>query len=412
MRQFLILALLLVPAWAAAQQAPTDDSTPSMEDRIKALEAQVKELQSAPAAAPAPGNKASGTTEVIVETPHEGPRSIISAIPGVPKIFLPDIGIAGDFAFERDSLPPSDPRFSTANRQPRIRDGQAVFFSPIDPFANAQFTIDIPENGAANISEAWVYFKKLPLSATARLGRFAPVFGLLDTQNTFQLATMNRPNSLAQYLGAGGLTATGAAFDDYIANPWDLNLKINATVARGDMFGGRANTQDMSYLGTLDYSRDLFTSGSLQTGVSVAQAPSPFNDYEMLYDPYAQFIYQPNERHVLTISGEGMFAERNNLGSQNFKAGFYAYIDYGFKLRYHVGFLADVADLPGNAPGSGTNLPAGRQLSLAPNATWFVSDNTRFRLQYTHTTPLQTEHADEIVSLQLTFSLGNLKQLN
>ena len=342
---------------------------------------------------------------------HEGPRSIISAIPGVPKIFLPDIGVAGDFAYERDSLPKSDPRFDPTKRQARIRDGQIVMFSPIDPFANAQFTVDLPETGPANISEAWVYFKKLPLGATSRVGRFAPVFGLLDAQNTFQLATLDRPYSIADYVGAGGMTATGAVLDDYIPNPWDLNLKANFTVARGDLLGGTTNTMDLSYLGTLDYSQDIFTSGSLQTGVSMAQAPSPFGGYETLLEPYAQFIYQPNERHVLTVSGEGMLAERRNLGNQDFKAGFYAYVDYGFALRYHVGMLVDVADLPGATPGS-PPLPTGRQLSLAPNATWFVSDNTRFRLQYTHTTPLGIERPDEKVSLQLTFSLGNLKQLN
>lgn len=343
---------------------------------------------------------------------QEGPRSIISAIPGVPKIFLPDIGVAGDFAYERDSLPKSDPRFDPTQRQPRIRDGQIVMFSPIDPFTNAQFTIDLPENGPAAISEAWVYFKKLPFGTTARVGRFAPVFGLLDVQNTFQLAMLNRPASIADYTAAGGLTATGASLDYYVPNPWDLNVKANVTVARGDLLAGATSTMDLSYLGTLDYSRDLFTSGSLQTGVSVAQAPSPYGDFETLIEPYVQVIYQPNERHVLTVSAESMLAERRALGNQDFKSGFYAFVDYGFNLRYHVGFLADVADLPGETPGSTPVLPRGRQLSLSPIATWFVSDNTRLRAQYTHTTPLGSERPNETASLQLTFSLGNLKQMD
>src|ERR1700685_3147017 len=92
----------------------------------------------------------------------ENGHIVIPAIPGVPKIFLPDIGIAGDFAFERNNLSKTDPRYSASDQQPRIRDGQVVFFSPIDPYTNAQFTIDLPENGPANIEEAWVYFNKLP----------------------------------------------------------------------------------------------------------------------------------------------------------------------------------------------------------------------------------------------------------
>src|ERR1700733_7731985 len=83
---------------------------------------------------------------------------ITPAIQGVPKIFLPDIGIAGDFAYEQSNLPRSDPRYSGSPKQPHFRDGQVVFFSPIDPFTNAQFTVDLPENGVANIEEGWLNF--------------------------------------------------------------------------------------------------------------------------------------------------------------------------------------------------------------------------------------------------------------
>src|ERR1700722_19648040 len=85
---------------------------------------------------------------------------VIPAIPGISKMFLPDIGIAGDFAYERQNLQKTDPRY--VSEQPRIRDGQVVFFEPIDPYTNAQFTVDLPEDGVANIAEAWVYFNKLP----------------------------------------------------------------------------------------------------------------------------------------------------------------------------------------------------------------------------------------------------------
>ena len=56
--------------------------------------------------------------------------------------------------------------------------------------------------------------------------------------------------------------------------------------------------------------------------------------------------------------------------------------------------------------------PYGKQLSFGPNATWFISDNTRLRLQYTHSTALGSDRPEEKVTLQATFSLGNLKQLD
>jgi len=332
---------------------------------------------------------------------NESGQIIVPAIAGVPKIFLPDIGIAGDFAYERHNLPKTDPRH--VSEQPRIRDGQAVFFSPIDPYTNAQFTIDLPENGSANIEEAWVYFNKLPGSTSVRVGRFLPRFGLLDLMNTFQLPMVDRPNAIGNYLSPDGLVSTGLEFNSYIPNPWDWNLKLNLNAVRGDTLGG-AGDLDLTYLATIDDSIDLFTSGSLESGISIAQGPSPLGRSETLEEPYVQIQYAPTQRKIWTWTTEGMLAQRHGLGSDDDKEGFYTFLDYNFALRYHVGGLVDLADQ--------AVAPYGRQLGLGPNATWFISDNTRLRLQYTHNTPVGGERPEEKVTLQATFSLGNLKQLD
>lgn len=329
---------------------------------------------------------------------------VIPSIPGVPKIFLPDIGIAGDFAFSRDNLPETDPRYSASGQQPRIRNGQVVFFSPIDPYANAQVSVSIPEGGSADIEEAWVYFNKLPGGAGLRVGRFLPQFGLLDLLDTFQLPMADRPNAIGNYLGSDGLNATGAEVNAYLPNPWDWDLKLNLSASRGDALGGPADTTDLAYMATVDYSRDLFATGSLESGVSVAQGPSPFGRYETLEEPYLQIQYSPTQRRVWTWSAEGLLAQRHGLGSEDGKSGFYTFLDYNFARFYHVGLLADWADQAA--------APYGRQLSFGPNVSWFVSGNTRLRLQYTHTTPVGPLEPEDKVTLQATFSLGNLKQLD
>jgi hypothetical protein len=331
-------------------------------------------------------------------------RIMIPAIPGVSKIFLPDIGLAGDFAFERNNLSKTDPRYAASKQQPRIRDGQVVFFSPIDPYTNAQLTVDIPEEGAANIEEAWVYFNKLPGDTAIRLGRFLPQFGLLDLQNTFQLPMVDRPNAIGNYLGSDGLIATGAALNFYIPNPWGLNLKTDLSAVRGNLLGGSSDTLDLAYLATIDYSQDAFTTGSFESGMSVAQGPSPEGRSETLVEPFMQIQYAPTQRRIWTWSAEGMLAQRHGLGAQNNTQGFYTFLDYNFRLRYHAGFLVDVADQ--------ATAPYGKQLGLAPVFTWFLSDNLRFRAQYTHTTALDTMRPEDKISLQVTFSLGNLKQLD
>ncbi len=333
---------------------------------------------------------------------NDAGQVVVPAIPGVSKMFLPDIGLAGDFAFERQNLQKTDPRY--VSEQPRIRDGQAVFYSPIDPYTNAQFTIDLPENGPAVVEEAWVYFNKLPGNTSIRLGRFLPRFGLLDTEDTFQLPMLDRPNAIAEYLSPDGLNGTGVEFNAYIPNPWDWNLKLNVNAVRGDTLQGPSDTTDLAYLSTVDYSQDIFTSGSLESGFSVAQGPSPYGRSQTLIDPYIQFQFARDQRHIWTWSTEGMLADRNGLGQEDNKGGVYTFLDYAFNLRYHTGLLLDLADQ--------AEAPYGKQLGIGPNATWFVSDNMRLRLQYTHETALGSEKPEEKVSLQATFSLGNLKQMD
>jgi hypothetical protein len=90
------------------------------------------------------------------------------------------------------------------------------------------------------------------------------------------------------------------------------------------------------------------------------------------------------------------------------KRGIYTLLDYNFRLRWHAGALIDIADVPG--------VPRGTELALSPILTYFVSDNTRLRFQYTHTTATRAANgplrAADLVYLQATFSLGNLKPLD
>ena len=317
-------------------------------------------------------------------------RIVIPAIPGVPKMFLPDIGIAGDFAYERQNLQKSDPRY--VSEQPRIRDGQVVFFEPIDPYTNAQFTIDLPENGTANVEEAWVYFNKLPANTSIRVGRFMPRFGLLDLMNTFQLPMVDRPHALGNYLSPDGLTSYGPEFNAYVPNPWDWNLKLNTNIVRGDTLEGRRGHDRPHLSGDPGLFTGSFYIGIFESGVSVAQGPSPLGLSETLEEPYIQFQYAPTQRRIWTWNTEMMLAQRRGLGSDNNKNGAYTFLDYNFNLRYHVGFLMDLADQ--------AVAPYGKELGLGPNATWFLSDNMRLRCQYTHTTALGGQKPEEKVTLR------------
>jgi hypothetical protein len=338
----------------------------------------------------------------------QGQGVIIPSIQGVPKVFIPDIGGVGDILFRQSDLHQGDPRYNPSADQFVPRDAQLIFFSPIDPYTNAQISIDKPNDGAFNIEEAFLVFNKLPWGLNLRVGQYRTVFGLNNELDTFQLPMVNRPDAIAQYIGADGFVTPGVDLSSYVPNPWGLDLKADLNVVSPQnttAFDHRnGQTFDFAYIGSLMYSRELFGSGSLLGGFSMAGGPGAGSGGQSyLEDPFLQIQYAQDQRHIWTWSAEGMLAERANVGDHGVKRGIYTLLDYNFWLRYHAGVLLDAWDVP--------NVARGTQFAASPILTYFVSDNTRLRLQYTHGTASGPQRAADAVYLQATFALGNLKPL-
>jgi hypothetical protein len=339
--------------------------------------------------------------------PEEAARGVIvPSVQGVPKVFIPDIGAVGDFTLRQSDLRHGDPRYSPADDQFRVRDGQIILFSPIDPYTNAQISIDKPDREAFDIEEAFLVFNKLPWDLTVRAGQFRPRFGLINETDTFQLPMVERPQALAQYIGGDGFVTPGVNVSGYVPNPWDADLKADVNMLTGhntEAFNrNEGQTFDFLYMGSLAYSRDLFRTGALSTGVSAAGGPGP-GGQTYLQDPFVQVQYAPSQRQIWTWYLEALLAERQGVGDHGLKRGFYSLVDYNFWLRYHAGLLVDMADRPG--------VPSGTEVGVSPILTYFVSDNTRLRLEYTHRTGSGPERAADFFYTQATFSLGNLKPL-
>src|SRR5579863_2366475 len=284
----------------------------AMNHRMEALEARVKNDPAktgstesspppgvTPAGEPLPANPPAGVTlgsavKKLMPGPVMGPTSlapgyanaepggqgvIVPGLEGVSKTFIPDIGAVGDFTFRQSDIRKGDARFNPADDKFQPRDTQLIFFSPIDPYTTAQISIDKPNDGAFDVEEAFMTFNKLPYDLSLRAGQFFPEFGLLNGIDTFQLPMLNRPNALAFFIGSDGLLEPGVNLKGYIPNPWELPIKADFNFVSGinttsfDHRQGR--TYDFAYIGTLDYSRDLFTTGALTTGASFAGGPGP-----------------------------------------------------------------------------------------------------------------------------------------
>lgn len=332
--------------------------------------------------------------------------AVVPGLEGVPKVFIPDIGAVGDFTLRQSDLRRGDSRFNPREDKFRVRDAQLIFSSPIDPYARALISIDKPDREPFDVEEAFVAFDKLPWGVLARAGQFRPRFGLLNGLDTFQLPMVNRPQALVRFIGEDGLVEPGVNLNAYIPNPWGADLKADFNIVSGRnplSFNHRDGANfDFAYIGSLNYSRELFTTGFMNAGVSLAGGPGP-GGQSYLQDAFLELQYSPTQRQVLSWRTESLLSERKRAGDRGVKRGLYSLLDYRFALRYHAALLVDMADRPGVARGTA--------VGFSPILSYFLSDNTRLRLQYTHTTPSGPERAQDAVFLQTTFSLGNLKPL-
>ena len=357
-----------------------------------------------------PGPVARPQAPTMALTAAESPANqgvIIPSVQGVPKIFIPDIGAVGDFTLQQSDYRKHDLRYDPSADKFSVRDTQIILFSPIDPYTNAQISIDKPNNGPFDVEEAFVTFNKLPYNIQVRAGQFRPVFGLLNETDTFQLPIVNRPGAVADYITQDGFVEPGVNVSTYVPNPWDAAIKLDANMLSGlntlafDRHQGR--NFDFAYVGTLSYARDLLGSGYLTAGASMAGGPGR-GGQAYYVDPFIQLQYAPDQRHIWTLNTEGLLVEQQAVGNHGLKRGIYSLLDYNFWLRYHAGFLLDIADRP--------EVASGTEVGLSPVLTYFVSDNMRMRAQYTHTTASGPDRAANILLLQATFALGNLKPLD
>ena len=269
-----------------------------------------------------------------------GQGVIVPGLEGVSKTFIPDISAVGDFTFRQSDIRRGDARYDPADDKFQPRDTQLIFFSPIDPYTTAQSSIDKPDNGPFDIEEAFLTFNKLPYDLSLRAGQFRPEFGLLNETDTFQLPMVNRPNALAFYLGEDGLVEPGVNLKGYIPNPWDLALKADFNVVSGinptafDHHQGQ--NYDFAYIGSLDYSRDLFTTGALTAGASFAGGPGP-GGATYMEDPFVQVRYAPTQRQIWTWNLEALLSERTGDNDHGVKRGIYSLLDYNFRTALACG---------------------------------------------------------------------------
>ena len=415
----LVSVVTLFAVCACAQQGTTpsggqdtaalEQKVRDLEDRLIALEGQVRALKAqagqAPAATPGTASteaasQAPATVESVAAAPT--PVSLGGAGGSAAKALNPDISMIGDFvAAAGGNSIRSSPALEMHESELGV---QAI----IDPYARGDFFLTFGETGVG-LEEGYITFTALPGSFVARVGKMRSAFGKVNMMHNHVLPWVDRP-LVSQNLvgGEDGIDDAGGSVERIIPFPKGIFLSATGQVFRGDSGEGDElvfqshQKSDVSTVAHLRGYGDLNESTNVGLGLSYARGHNELgtNFITSLYGVDATLRWKPLRRaiyHSFVGRSEFTWSQRQQAPFEQRAFGMYASGEYQFHRRWFVGGRYDWSD-------------RSRDASLTDKGgsailTYWPSEFSQIRGQYRFTDYAGNHKTNELL-LQLLFSLG------
>jgi len=397
----------------SASQQSTDDKIKALEERVIALEGQLRMLQSKQqpaepitnAAAAAPTTQAAAAEQAqIAATSTQQP--VYGGATGQAKALNPDISLIGDFL--------GGVGHNTVRPVPTLEmhEAELGLQAIIDPYARADVFISFGEQGV-NLEEGYLTFTSLPGGIVARAGKMRAAFGKVNTLHNHVLPWTDRPLVTENLVGGeDGIDDAGISVMRAFQGPKGLYIEGTGQVFRGDsdeLFKS-VRREDVSTVGHLRAYKDITESTNLDIGGSYSRghndaglllAPQFQNDFVTnLYGVDATLRWKPLRRaiyHSFVGRTELIWSDRQQLPSAQHAFGMYASGDYQLARRWFVGARYDHSERSRDA----SLVDKGGSLVL----TYWPSEFAQLRAQYRFTNYAEGQNANEL-RLQLQFAMG------
>jgi hypothetical protein len=425
----LVAGLLAIPTFAqqpatapsgSAQDSAMEQRMRELEDRVIALEGQIRMLKSAAAqpasSQPAPVQPAETTaqTQVAAPAPAQTQEAALAATTQGPnlggaggsaaKALNPDISVIGDFIGALGG----NSQQNSVSLQPipafQMHESELGLQSIIDPYSRGDFFISFGEEGV-NLEEGYITFTALPGSFVAKVGKMRSVFGKVNMMHNHVLPWVERPivsNNLVA--GEDGINDAGFSVERILPAPKGIFLEATGQVFRGDSRDVFKSSQrsDVSAVAHLRGYRDITESTNIDLGVSYARGHNDLgtNFLTHLYGVDATVRWKPLRRsiyHSFVGRSEFIWSDRQQLPTTQKAFGYYASADYQLARRWFLGGRYDHSDRSRDA----SLTDKGGSVVL----TYWPSEFSQLRGQYRFTHYANNIDANELF-VQLIFSLG------
>jgi hypothetical protein len=405
----------------AADVGAMEQQIKDLQERIIALEGQVRMLKNT---APAPPSIATPGPVPQAQPPGAAP----SAQPGLgaaagavtqtqvyggaggaaAKALNPDISVIGDFigAVGNGTIPALASQSAVPSLQ--MHESELGLQAIIDPYARGDFFLSFGEEGV-DVEEGYITFTALPKGFVVKAGKMRSAFGKVNLMHNHVLPWIDRPLvSTNLVAGEDGIDDAGVSVERIIPAPKGIFLEATGQLFRGDSGSGLQavfkswQRSDVSTVAHLRGYKDITESTNLDLGLSYARG---YNDagpnfVSNLYGIDATVRWKPLRRsiyHSFVGRSELIWSQRQQLPAEQRAFGMYASADYQLARRWFLGGRFDRSDRSRLANLADT----GGSIVL----TYWPSEFSQIRGQYRVTNYAENKETNELL-MQVIFSLG------
>jgi len=383
----------------ADDKKPDDDKPAeppaSLEDRIKALEADVEDVTDQ--------NEDLKSEIADLRAQHLASRPPVSA-----NAMNPGITVFLNTALRIDDSPVTTPTGVRIDRRPFLRTAEVDFRSAVDPYADAVAILSAEDEAgqgfALDIEEAYVIVKRLPILESAplglklKLGRYRAPIGNVNRLHMHDLPWTTRPLPNAAFPGTGdrqffraGYHPVGADAEVFLPEMIDgVVMEVNADVVDGGNIAVSDNPthRHPGYLGHYNLFFTTHETHDFNFGLSAYYEAG--RHHTALYS--ADFLYKwkplaGGDWKSFVLGGEAFYSDRRffadtdgdgmtdaTLTQKPFS--FFAFAQYQLSWNAYLGgrydFVQDIADKTLT-----TQVAAGY-------LSYYTSEFLRFRVGYEH----------------------------
>jgi hypothetical protein len=256
-----------------------------------------------------------------------------------------------------------------------LREAEIGIQANVDPYSRADFFIAVSPAEGVDLEEGTLTLFALPAGLTAKLGKFRSNFGKFNRTHPPETPFADRPLAAERFLGEEGLAPAGLSASWLAPLPFYVNLDAEVTTtpeahAHEEEVGEEEEIptafepyrgNDLLYLGrlstfvNLSEAMNLTLGGTYANGANgsaQADTASPVEALRAaLYGADATFRWKDPKRAIyrsLIAQVEWMERSAETLGGPDEKRqGAYAWVDFQFARRWHVGARYDWSDALG-----------------------------------------------------------------